>query len=93
LYLQIQAAANIISPPGGDGVNVAMHDSLELAHQIIKFGIEGLDNAIEEYEKLMLPRAIAMIKDSAMMNEAMFAEDSPAPLLKVFEGFGAEQDN
>lgn len=65
-----------------------MHDSLQLAQQIVKFGIGGLDQAVEEYEKLMLPRAIAMIEDSAMMNEAMFAEDSPAPLLKAFEGFG-----
>ena len=43
----------------------------------------------------MLPRAVAMIEDSAMMNEAMFAEDAPAPLLKAFEGFGqsaAEKD-
>jgi len=63
-----------------------MHDSLQLAQQIVKFGIGGLDQAVEEYEKLMLPRAIAMIEDSAMMNEAMFAEDSPAPLLKAFEG-------
>jgi 2-polyprenyl-6-methoxyphenol hydroxylase-like FAD-dependent oxidoreductase len=83
------------SPPGGDGVNVAMHDSLQLAQQIIKFGLGGLDEAVEEYEKLMLPRAVAMIEDSAMMNEAMFAEDAPAPLLKAFEGFGqsaAEKD-
>jgi hypothetical protein len=64
-----------------------MHDSLQLAQQIIKFGVSGLDEAIAEYEKLMLPRAVAMIEDSAMMNEAMFAEDSPAPLLKAFEGF------
>jgi hypothetical protein len=72
-----------------------MHDSLQLAQQIIKFGIGGLDEAVEEYEKLMLPRAVSMIEDSAMMNEAMFAEDSPAPLLKAFEGLGqheVEQD-
>jgi 2-polyprenyl-6-methoxyphenol hydroxylase-like FAD-dependent oxidoreductase len=72
-----------------------MHDSLQLAQQIINFGAGGLDEAVEEYEKLMLPRAKAMIEDSAMMNEAMFAEDSPAPLLKAFEGFGqheAKQD-
>jgi 2-polyprenyl-6-methoxyphenol hydroxylase-like FAD-dependent oxidoreductase len=65
-----------------------MHDSLQLAQEIIKFGMGGLDKAVQEYEKLMLPRAVAMIEDSAMMNEAMFAEDSPAPLLKAFEGFG-----
>jgi len=70
-----------------------MHDSLQLAQQIIKFGIGDLDEAVKEYEKLMLPRAIAMIEDSAMMNEAMFADDSPAPLLKAFEEFSQNGDN
>lgn len=73
-----------ICPPGGDGVNVAMHDSLELAQQIIKFGIEHLSEAVAEYEKLMFPRAKSMIEDSAAMNAGMFSEDSPAPLLKIF---------
>lgn len=62
-----------------------MHDSLELAQQIIKLGIERLDHAIEGYEKLMFPRAKAMIEDSAMMNEAMFSEDSPTTMLQMFE--------
>lgn len=63
-----------------------MHDSLDLAQQIIKFGTERLDEAIEAYEKIMFPRAKGMIEDSASMNEAMFSEDSPAPLLQMFEG-------
>ena len=61
-----------------------MHDSLELAQQIIKVGIGRLDEAVAGYEKLMFPRAKGMIEDSAMMNEAMFSEDSPAPLLQMF---------
>jgi 2-polyprenyl-6-methoxyphenol hydroxylase-like FAD-dependent oxidoreductase len=61
-----------------------MHDSLELAQQIIKFGTERLDEAVASYEKLMFPRAKAMIEDSAMMNQAMFSEDAPAPLLEMF---------
>lgn len=67
-----------------------MHDSLQLAQQIAKFGVGGLDEAAKKYEKLMLPRAVAMIEDSATMNEAMFAEDSPAPLLKMFGAFGQD---
>jgi 2-polyprenyl-6-methoxyphenol hydroxylase-like FAD-dependent oxidoreductase len=63
---------------------VAMHDSLELAQQIIKSGIENLDEAVANYEKLMFPRAKRMIEDSAMTNEGMFSEDSPAPLLEMF---------
>jgi 2-polyprenyl-6-methoxyphenol hydroxylase-like FAD-dependent oxidoreductase len=63
---------------------VAMHDSLELAQQIVKVGIDRLDEAVSNYEKLMFPRAKAMIEDSAMLNEAMFAEDAPAPMLQMF---------
>jgi len=61
-----------------------MHDSLELAEQIIKSGIDNLDQAVANYEKLMFPRAKRMIEDSAMTNESMFSEDSPAPLLEMF---------
>ncbi|KAM0717151.1 hypothetical protein Q7P37_007003 [Cladosporium fusiforme] len=74
-----------LCPPGGDGVNVAMHDSLQLAQQIIKLGIDRLDEAVIEYEQAMKPRAKAMIEDSAMMNKMMFAEDAPTGLLKAFE--------
>lgn len=61
-----------------------MYDSLQLSQQIVKFGVERLDEAIEEYEKLMFPRARAMIEDSAMMNEMMFSKDAPEPMLRVF---------
>lgn len=62
-----------------------MHDSLQLAQQIIKLGIDRLDEAVIEYEQAMKPRAKAMIEDSAMMNKMMFAEDAPRGLLKAFE--------
>jgi len=62
-----------------------MHDSLELAQQIVKFGTERLGEAIEGYEKRMFPRAKAMIEDSATMNEAMFSENAPATLLQMFD--------
>jgi hypothetical protein len=61
-----------------------MYDSLQLAQQIVRFGVEHLDEAIEEYEKLMFPRAKAMIEDSAMMNEMMFSKDAPEPMLQMF---------
>lgn len=63
---------------------MAMHDSLELAQQIVKLGIGNLNEAVANYEKLMFPRAKRMIEESAMTNEGMFSEDSPAPLLRMF---------
>jgi 2-polyprenyl-6-methoxyphenol hydroxylase-like FAD-dependent oxidoreductase len=67
-----------------------MYDSLQLAQQIVKFGTVHLDRAIQEYEKLMFPRAKAMIEDSAMMNEMMFSKDAPEPMLQMF---GAAMNN
>jgi hypothetical protein len=61
-----------------------MHDSLELAQQIIELGIGNLDEAVASYENLMFPRAKRMIEESTVTNEGMFSEDSPAPLLKMF---------
>lgn len=61
-----------------------MYDSLELAQQIIKFGIEHLGEAVAEYETLMFPRAKSMMEDSAATNAGMFSEDAPAPLLQMF---------
>ena len=63
---------------------MAMHDSLDLAQQIIKLGVERLDEAVASYEKLMFPRAKDTIENSATMNEGMFSEDSPEPLLRMF---------
>ena len=73
---------------------MAMHDSLELAQQIIKFGIEHLGEAVAEYEKLMFPRAKSMMEDSAATNAGMFSEDAPAPLLQMFSAMlQNEKDN
>lgn len=48
----------IFRVPAGEGVNNALCDSVELARQIVTHGIEYLDAAVAEYEK-MFPRALA----------------------------------
>ena len=58
---------------------------MQLAEQISKFGIDRLDEAVVEYEKLMVPRAKATMEDSAWMDKTMFAEDAPAGLLRAFQ--------
>jgi 2-polyprenyl-6-methoxyphenol hydroxylase-like FAD-dependent oxidoreductase len=82
------AADDCNSPPNGEGVNVALHDSLQLAQQIIELGVEHLHEAAEAYEKLMLPRARATMDDSRIMDGLMFAEDAPTELLNMFETMG-----
>lgn len=63
---------------------MALYDSLQLAQQIVKLGVGRLDEATAEYERLMLPRARAMIEDSASMNDLLYAEDAPVGLLQAF---------
>lgn len=60
-----------------------MFDSLQLAQQIIKHGIDCLDSAVQEYEQQMFPRALETIKEAADMNESMYGPDSPAGWLKT----------
>jgi 2-polyprenyl-6-methoxyphenol hydroxylase-like FAD-dependent oxidoreductase len=49
-------AAHLMTPFGGEGVNMAMQDSLELAKAIIK-SPDDLALAVKEYEEGMFPRA------------------------------------
>ena len=73
------------SPPSGDGVNVALTDSLQLSQQIVKHGLGSLDRAVAEYEKSMFPRAAELITSSAETSKHLFALDAPKGLLEMME--------
>ncbi|KIW99155.1 uncharacterized protein Z519_00818 [Cladophialophora bantiana CBS 173.52] len=83
-------AAHASTPFVGEGVNCAMTDSLQLAQQIVKHGVDELDRAVSEYEKLMFPRAIDLISRSAMSGELFFAPDAPRGWLKAFAGIDCD---
>lgn len=70
----------------GEGVNHALYDSLQLAQQIIKHGLDDLDGAVSEYESLMVSRAKDLIKKSTASGELLFASDAPRGWLKTFVG-------
>jgi 2-polyprenyl-6-methoxyphenol hydroxylase-like FAD-dependent oxidoreductase len=61
--------------PGGEGINIAMTDSLKLGSKIAKYGTENLDKAVQEYEADMLPRGIGMIAEGNAMANVMYSED------------------
>ena len=61
--------------PNGEGVNLAMTDSLNLAAKIAEHGTENLDQAVQEYEADMFPRGIATIAEGKVMANVMFSED------------------
>lgn len=74
------------TPFQGEGVNCAMHDSVQLAQQISKYGFEKLDQAVAEYEKLMLPRGIDLISRSENSGNFLFAPDAPWGWMKNVAG-------
>ncbi|KAI7265382.1 hypothetical protein KC345_g8491 [Hortaea werneckii] len=67
--------------PSGEGVNVAMHDALQLAQCIAAYGLHDFDRAVAEYEKQMFPRAMATA-DDAEQSKNLWAPDSPNGFLR-----------
>ncbi|KXS96658.1 hypothetical protein AC579_6329 [Pseudocercospora musae] len=80
-----------VTYPNGEGVNNAMHDSLQLAQKIEEFGLNSLDRAVAEYEKLMLPRAREHVKDGLGTRELMFGQKAPEGFKKVFDEHAAQE--
>jgi 2-polyprenyl-6-methoxyphenol hydroxylase-like FAD-dependent oxidoreductase len=68
--------------PTGDGVNNALYDSVELARQIIRHGIDDLESAVIDYEKRMLPRAVEAIAKGQWFIEHFFGADTPQNFLQ-----------
>lgn len=73
--LTLAGDAAHVSIPNGQGVNLAMTDSLGLTTKIIEHGIENLDRAVQEYEADMITRGIKSITLGNIMAEALFRED------------------
>lgn len=71
------------TPFVGEGVNCALYDSLQLGQQIVKHGLDDIESAVAEYEKLMFPRAIDLITRSRRSGEMLFAQDSPYGWLRA----------
>jgi 2-polyprenyl-6-methoxyphenol hydroxylase-like FAD-dependent oxidoreductase len=72
--LTLAGDAAHVTIPNGEGVNLAMTDSLKLASKIVEHGTENLDQAVQEYEADMFPRGIASINAGKTMGDAMYSE-------------------
>lgn len=74
-------AASLMTPFGGEGVNKAMKDSLELAELIEKSQDPNddltLDQAVLLYEQLMFPRAEKMQATTMINKQNSFGPDAP----------------
>lgn len=69
-----------------------MFDSVQLAQQIVKYGLDDLNRAVSEYEKLMFPRAIDLIERSTKAGKLLFAPDAPRGFLQASGGFGTLEE-
>ncbi|KAF2221558.1 hypothetical protein BDZ85DRAFT_18427 [Elsinoe ampelina] len=68
--------------PSGEGVNMAMYDSWQLARQIIDHGVDSLDEAVAAYEKQLFERAPEIFEGQDVMHQLM-AEDAPRSFLRA----------
>jgi 2-polyprenyl-6-methoxyphenol hydroxylase-like FAD-dependent oxidoreductase len=64
-----------LTRPSGEGVNLAMKDSLELANALAE--CSSLEEAQRKYETGMHERAMKAVDDALELNNLLFAENSP----------------
>lgn len=74
-------AAHVTTPFIGEGVNLAMTDSIILVRKLKEFGIS--QKAIGEYEKDMFVRASDVIERSVRSGELYFDWNAPRSLLEA----------
>ncbi|TGK09277.1 FAD-dependent monooxygenase [Leptospira selangorensis] len=71
-------------PPSGEGVNLAMLDSLELSECLTDPGYKDIQTAIAAYEKQMQIRSAKEAQESLEMTEWMHSEGAVARLVEMF---------
>ena len=77
-----------LSPPDGEGANLAMYDGAELGKAIAAHRGD-LEAALAEYEEPMFVRSANAAADSATMNRILFGDQAPRSLLDFFTGGSA----
>jgi 2-polyprenyl-6-methoxyphenol hydroxylase-like FAD-dependent oxidoreductase len=82
-FTLIGDAAHLMTPFAGEGVNVALHDSLLLAKEIVG-NFEDMDAAVDKYEKDMFPRAEAFQQVTWNSMRDRFEPDGNQKIKKAF---------
>ncbi|MCS3780985.1 FAD-dependent oxidoreductase [Tsukamurella ocularis] len=76
-----------VSPPAGEGANIALFDGAELARHIVE-NPGDLDAALTTYESEMFVRAEESAASADEMATMMLGDDAPQSLLDFFAGVG-----
>jgi 2-polyprenyl-6-methoxyphenol hydroxylase-like FAD-dependent oxidoreductase len=74
-----------LSPPNGEGANLAMYDGAELAKAIAAHP-EDVEAALSEYEQALFPRGTEAATEAARDFELCFGDDSPRSLIGLLTG-------
>jgi 2-polyprenyl-6-methoxyphenol hydroxylase-like FAD-dependent oxidoreductase len=78
-------AAHLMSPFAGEGANLAMLDGAELGRGIAAQP-DDIEAALTEYEHVLFLRSAEFAAESDRNHRLLFGEDSPAGLLRLFNG-------
>lgn len=89
--LTLAGDAAHLALPNGDGVNVAMYDSLVLANKISEYGITDLSRAVREYEEDMFVRGQQSITDGIQLWEKMAHPDGAEGFCKYMKAKVGEE--
>ena len=83
-------AAHLMSPFAGEGANLAMDDGARLGLAVAEHPGDT-EAALAAYEAELFPRAAASAGESAASMGVIFADDSPASLIRMFEELTQER--
>ncbi|KAK0647817.1 Tetracycline resistance protein [Lasiodiplodia hormozganensis] len=86
-------AAHLMTPFAGEGVNVAMHDALLLARSILAHPHDMVDQAAEQFEKDMFPRAKVFQQATWDSLQDRFDKDGNEKLAQGFRQVAEEFKN
>ncbi|MEV4347794.1 NAD(P)/FAD-dependent oxidoreductase [Actinoplanes sp. NPDC049596] len=74
-----------LSPPNGEGANLAMYDGAELAKAIAAHPGD-VEAALTEYERALFPRSEEEAAEGARDFEVIFGAETPQSVLDMFTG-------
>ena len=74
-----------LSPPNGEGANLAMYDGAELG-QAIAAHPDDVEAALTEYEQALFPRSADAATEAARDFELCFGADAPTSLINLLTG-------
>ncbi len=84
------AAAHVMPPYAGEGVNMAMLDALVLARLLLSRS--SCSDAIAAYEVEMFARMRDMMEDTMVNTEMFYAPDACDRVVALFRSFGAGRE-